>query len=57
MVSVGTAIFHDPSACARILRELDEELVRRGIDRVADLVGRAHEVKTTAGARSRGTVP
>jgi dihydroorotate dehydrogenase (NAD+) catalytic subunit len=57
MVSVGTAIFHDPSACARILRELDEELVRRGIDRVADLVGRAHDVKTTAGTRSRGTVP
>jgi dihydroorotate dehydrogenase (NAD+) catalytic subunit len=57
MVSVGTAIFHDPSACARILRELDEELVRRGIDRVADLVGSAHEVKTTAGTRSRANVP
>ena len=26
MVSVGTTIFHDPSACVRILRELDEEL-------------------------------
>jgi dihydroorotate dehydrogenase (NAD+) catalytic subunit len=57
MVSVGTAIFHDPSACARILRELDEELSRRGVERAADVVGRAHEVKTTSGARSRGNVP
>jgi dihydroorotate dehydrogenase (NAD+) catalytic subunit len=54
MVSVGTAIFHDPSACARILRELDEELATRGIERAADLVGRAHEVKATAGTRGRG---
>ena len=57
MVSVGTATFHDPSACARILRELDEELIRRGVDRVADLVGRAHDMKSTAGTRSRGSVP
>ena len=55
MVSVGTAIFHDPSACARILRELDEELATRGIERAADLVGRAHEVKATAGTRGRGS--
>jgi dihydroorotate dehydrogenase (NAD+) catalytic subunit len=43
MVSVGTAIFHDPSACARILRELDEELGRRGIERLSEVVGLAHE--------------
>jgi dihydroorotate dehydrogenase (NAD+) catalytic subunit len=43
MVSVGTAIFHDPSACARILRELDEELASRGVDRLADVIGLAHE--------------
>jgi dihydroorotate dehydrogenase (NAD+) catalytic subunit len=43
MVAVGTALFHDPSACARIQRELEEELVARGIDRVADVVGRAHQ--------------
>jgi dihydroorotate dehydrogenase (NAD+) catalytic subunit len=42
MVSVGTAIFHDPSACARIVRELDEELARRGIKRVTEIVGAAH---------------
>jgi dihydroorotate dehydrogenase (NAD+) catalytic subunit len=43
MVSVGTTTFHDPSACARILRELDEELALRGIERAADAVGLAHE--------------
>ncbi len=43
LVSVGTAIFHDPSACARILRELDEELARRGIGKVAEVVAAAHE--------------
>jgi dihydroorotate dehydrogenase (NAD+) catalytic subunit len=48
MVSVGTAIFHDPSACVRILRELDEELARRGIERVADVVGLAHEPRAAA---------
>ena len=34
-VSVGTAIFHDPSACPRIVRELEEELASRGIERAA----------------------
>jgi dihydroorotate dehydrogenase (NAD+) catalytic subunit len=52
MVSVGTASFHDPSACARILRELDDELARRGIERISEVVGLAHEMKT--GGRSRG---
>jgi len=46
MVSVGTAIFHDPSAGARILRELDDELARRGIERISEVVGLAHEMKT-----------
>ena len=43
MVAVGTVLFNDPSACARIQRELEEELVARGVDRVADVVGRAHQ--------------
>jgi dihydroorotate dehydrogenase (NAD+) catalytic subunit len=43
MVSVGTAIFHDPSACIRILRELEEELAGRGAERLADVIGLAHE--------------
>jgi dihydroorotate dehydrogenase (NAD+) catalytic subunit len=53
MVSVGTTIFHDPSACVRVLRELDEELARRGVERLADVVGLAHEPH--AGARRRLT--
>jgi dihydroorotate dehydrogenase (NAD+) catalytic subunit len=42
MVGVGTAIVHDPSACSRILRELEEELAAIGADRVADVIGQAH---------------
>jgi dihydroorotate dehydrogenase (NAD+) catalytic subunit len=51
MVAVGTAIFHDPSACARILRELDDELARRGIDRLSEVIGLAHEPRAAAGRR------
>ena len=43
LVAVGTVLFHDPSACSRIQRELEEELAARGVDRVTDLVGRAHQ--------------
>ena len=42
MVGIGTEIVHDPSACARVLRELEEELAAMGVDRVADIVGQAH---------------
>jgi dihydroorotate dehydrogenase (NAD+) catalytic subunit len=55
MVSVGTTIFHDPSACMRILRELDEELALRGIERLADVIGRAHEPRGTPRRRLSGT--
>jgi dihydroorotate dehydrogenase (NAD+) catalytic subunit len=51
MVAVGTAIFHDPSACTRIVRELDDELAQRGIERLADVVGLAHEPRAMAGRR------
>ena len=53
LVSVGTAIFHDPSACMRIVRELEEELARRGVERLSDVVGLAHE--PSAGPRRRLT--
>ncbi len=43
LVAVGTVLFHDPSACSRIQRELEEELTAHGVDRLADVVGRAHE--------------
>jgi dihydroorotate dehydrogenase (NAD+) catalytic subunit len=55
MVSVGTAIFHDPSACARILRELEEELASRGIERLADIIGLAHEPRPAQGRKLSGS--
>jgi dihydroorotate dehydrogenase (NAD+) catalytic subunit len=42
-VQVGTAMLHDPYAPARILTELETELVTRGIDSVAEVLGRAHD--------------
>jgi dihydroorotate dehydrogenase (NAD+) catalytic subunit len=48
MIAVGTEIMHDPSACSRVLRELEEELAALGVDRAADVVGQAH------GAAGRG---
>jgi dihydroorotate dehydrogenase (NAD+) catalytic subunit len=42
MVGIGTEIVHDPSACSRVQRELEEELAAIGVDRAADIVGQAH---------------
>lgn len=42
-VSVGTAIFGDPSAPMRITRELENELDQRGILSVKDAINLAHE--------------
>jgi dihydroorotate dehydrogenase (NAD+) catalytic subunit len=47
-VSVGTAVFNDPSAPARIHTELAEALGQRGFARLVDAIGRAHR---PAGAR------
>ncbi len=44
-VQVGSATLSEPSAPARVVRELAEELRRRGIDRVGDVVGRAHDLE------------
>jgi dihydroorotate dehydrogenase (NAD+) catalytic subunit len=52
MVSVGTTLFHDPSACLRILRELEEELTVRGVERVADVVGLAQQPSAVTRALS-----
>ena len=41
-VSVGTEIFHDPTAPVRILAELEAVLAERGFERLADAVGLAH---------------
>ena len=56
LVSVGTAIFNDPSACMRIARELEEELARRGLERLSDAVGLAHEPRAAARRRLTGNV-
>ena len=40
--SVGTTVFGDPTAPVRVLRELEQALVERGIDRLSDVVGLAH---------------
>jgi len=55
MVSVGTMIFHDPSACVRILHELEDELTARGVERLADVVGLAHEPHAAAGRPLTGS--
>ena len=41
-VSVGTAVFGDPSAPVRVLAELEQALDDRGFARLADAVGYAH---------------
>jgi dihydroorotate dehydrogenase (NAD+) catalytic subunit len=56
LVSVGTTIFHDPSAPVRIVRELEEELTRRGVERLSDVVGLAHEPRGAPRRRLTGNV-
>jgi len=41
-VSVGTVVFHDPTAPLRVLGELAQALVERGVERLVDVVGYAH---------------
>jgi len=41
-VQVGTAIFNDPRAPVRVVRELREELAARGLAKVSEAVGLAH---------------
>ncbi len=41
-VQVGTAIFHDPGAVARVAAELSAALAERGFASVAEAVGHAH---------------
>jgi len=43
-VSVGTVVFHDPSAVSRVSRELRQALGERGFERLSDAVGHAHRV-------------
>jgi dihydroorotate dehydrogenase (NAD+) catalytic subunit len=41
-VSVGTTVFHDPTAPMRILEELTRALHERGFERLTDAIGFAH---------------
>ncbi|MDT4900370.1 MAG: dihydroorotate dehydrogenase catalytic subunit, partial [Pseudonocardiales bacterium] len=41
-VSVGTAVFGDPTAPVRVLTELEQALDERGFASLADAVGFAH---------------
>ncbi|HEY2299299.1 MAG TPA: dihydroorotate dehydrogenase [Jatrophihabitans sp.] len=41
-VSVGTAVFGDPSAPVRVLAELEQALNERGFDSLTDAIGYAH---------------
>ena len=41
-VEIGTATFFDPSAPARVLRELGNWCAAHGVTHVADLIGQAH---------------
>ena len=41
-ISVGTEVFHDPTAPVRILAELETALAERGFTRMLDAVGWAH---------------
>ena len=43
-VSIGTSIFNDPGAPARVQREIRKELASRGISRLVDIIGIAHSV-------------
>ena len=54
LVAVGTVIFHDPSACDRIQRELEDELAARGLDRLAGLTGLAHQPNPAFSLRPGG---
>jgi dihydroorotate dehydrogenase (NAD+) catalytic subunit len=55
-VSVGTAIFHDPSAPVKVLAQLRDALAERGFERFTDAIGYAHRepepVSTSGGVVS-----
>jgi dihydroorotate dehydrogenase (NAD+) catalytic subunit len=54
-VQVGTAIFNDPSAPVRVVRELRAELARRGIAKVSEAVGLVHRAPAPSPAGSATT--
>ncbi|HEX3813236.1 MAG TPA: dihydroorotate dehydrogenase [Mycobacteriales bacterium] len=55
-VSVGTAVFHDPSAPVRVLAELRQALLERGFTRLQDAIGYAHRPADPVRSRESVTV-
>jgi dihydroorotate dehydrogenase (NAD+) catalytic subunit len=53
-VALGTVLFADPDAPARVRAELVAECVARGFDSVDDARGRAHDVASTTTERRAG---
>jgi dihydroorotate dehydrogenase (NAD+) catalytic subunit len=53
-VSVGTSVFHDPSAPVRVGTELQALLAERGFERLTDAIGHAHRVDPVHPAPSPG---
>ena len=45
-MSVGTVVFHDPSAPVRIARELEAELAARGFHSLREAIGFAHRTSS-----------
>jgi len=56
-VSVGTVTFHDPSAPARVARELAQALADRGFERLSDAIGYAHRAHGVAGPVRSASAP
>ncbi len=46
---VGTALFAEPAAPARIVEALTEHMERDGVERIGEYVGLAHKERTTCG--------
>lgn len=53
-VSVGTAVFGDPSAPQRVSQELEQALGSRGLSRLSDAVGYAHRAAGRTGVQRIG---
>jgi dihydroorotate dehydrogenase (NAD+) catalytic subunit len=49
-ISVGTEVFHDPTAPVRILAELETALAERGFTNMLDAVGLAHHERASTSA-------
>jgi dihydroorotate dehydrogenase (NAD+) catalytic subunit len=56
-ISVGTEVFHDPTAPVRVLAELEQALAARGFASLSDAVGLAHAERRPLAASATGAGP